>query len=1172
MKKYKLINTVSGWAVFVIAAVTYLLTIEPTASFWDCGEFISSAYKLEVGHPPGAPFFMLVGNLFTQFTSDPAQVAKMVNSMSALLSAFTILFLFWTITHLTRKLVMGENKDELSLGQTIAVIGSGLVGALVYTFSDTFWFSAVEGEVYAFSSMLTALVFWLILKWEGNAEKTDSDKWIVLIAYIMGLSIGVHLLNLLCIPAIVMVYYYKKTENPSWKGALLSLLLSFGLIVVLMYGIIPGFTKVGGWFELFFVNTLGMSYDTGVAAYLVFLVGSIVWALFESISPKGDIKRARIAFLLSVGLSGILFIGDSIWLWLVLIGAALYLVFSKNRLNVKFLNLTMSSLLVILIGFSAYAIIPIRSSANPPLDLNSPEDVFSLGRMLNREQYGETPLFYGTTFASQVERDNEGNAIVTKERKSYSRALKTAPDQKDRYVETKSPTYKYTNTMLFPRMHTHRAEPGYRDHIQGYENWGGITDRDKTPGFIQNLQFLFSYQINYMYWRYFMWNFSGRQNDIQGDGGLTKGNWMTGIKFIDDAVLGLGPQENIAPEVADNKGHNKYFLLPLLLGIAGIFFQLSRRKVKKTYDEKNKAWEVEKEPLLHSSGFQSFSIVFLLFFMTGLAIVLYLNQTPYEPRERDYAYAGSFYAFAIWVGMGVAGISRYLRKYIKNTTLTAALVSAACLLVPVLMAAQNWDDHDRSGRTLARDTAMNYLSCVEPNGIIFTNGDNDTYPLWYVQETEGFRTDVRVSNLSFLQTEWYVDQMMRQAYQSAPLPIKWEREKYWGDASPAYVLTRNEIEDVLKRNNIPPVSYGQYFDVNAYKDSIPLKETWENLRVGKNRLANPFGINWQIIPSKRLYLNVDTTAVDWAGFNSKPADKMFISLDGKSAIGLQELMIFDMLSNINDENWKRPIYFATTVDRNLYMNLQNSNFSLTGLAYQVVPGIPQSDAVNTEKTFDNMVNKFRWGGLEKNQNIYLDETSRRMISTFRLYFNRLIDALIAEGKNDKAIAALDKATTMMPDKVVPYSNDGVMFADAYFRLGETQKGQALMSEIETRLQANLAWYDRLTPKQSANTMIDIYYNVGSLLAIASVYKDVDKAKYQKYVDDLLQRAQNYYAQGLTYVGDIILKDITDKSIRGYYLAENDTVQQASEEANMQKTMKLMQQFSPRLLEQYNKAQ
>lgn len=1151
MRSYKFINNVTGWAVFIIAATVYLLTIESSASFWDCGEFISAAYKLEVGHPPGAPIFMLVANLFTQFASDPSQVAVMVNGMSALLSALTILFLFWTITHLTRKLVISESKEKLSTGQLIAVIGSGLVGALIYTFSDTFWFSAVEGEVYAFSSMLTALVFWLILKWEDNAHKADSDKWIVLIAYIMGLSIGVHLLNLLAIPAIVMVYYYKKAENPNWKNGLISLFISFGLIAILMFGIIPGFTKVGGWFELFFVNTLGMSYNTGFVVYLALLFATTVWGVVETLAAKPDMGRIKISFTLSLALFGVLFIGGNALLWAALIAVAIYFVFIKDSLNPRFVNLTMSSLLVIFIGFSAYAIIPIRSAANPPLDLNSPEDVFSLGSYLNREQYGDTPLIYGTTYASQVERDSEGRAIVAKEKKSYSRIVKTSEDQKDKYEVNTIPKYKYTNSMLFPRMYSHSSSPGYGNHIRGYENWGGVTDRNSMPTFLDNMKYLINYQVNFMYWRYFMWNFSGRQNDIQSDGGMTKGNWITGIKFFDDKVLGLGPQDNIAPEIADNKGHNKYYMLPFLLGLIGIAYQLNLRR----------------------KGQQSFSVVFLLFFMTGLAIVLYLNQTPYEPRERDYAYAGSFYAYAIWAGMGVAGISRFLRQYIKNTTLAASLVSLAALLVPIQMASQNWDDHDRSGRTLARDTGMNYLSSVEPNAILFTNGDNDTYPLWYVQETEGFRTDVRVTNLSFMQTEWYVDQMLKTAYESEPLPIQWDRDKYSGDAgSAAFVITKQEIENVLKQNNVPAFSYNQYFDTSAYKDNISLKEVLEKLKTGNYKPSNPFNTGeTQVIPGNKLYLNLDSAKIDWKSFNSKPAETMTINLGDKSAVYRQELMLMELLSNLNDDDWKRPIYFATTVDPNLYLNLKNTNFSLTGLAYQVVPGTPLNDGVNLEKAYDNMMNKFRWGGLEENPDIYLDETSRRMISTFRLYFSQLIEALVDAGENEKAIAALDKATTVMPASAVPYGNDGILFARAYYHLGETEKAQKLMGEIEERLHANLDWYDRLTPRQISSTMYDIYYNIHSMLLISTIYQDYDADKYQTITNDLLQRSEVYYLMGAGTLGDEILKDVANNSIRSLYSSAEDSTQEEAAKESLQHTMQIMQQYSPRLFEQFSKA-
>ncbi len=1151
MIKYKLINNIAGWAVFAVAAAVYLLTIEPTASFWDCGEFITQAYKLEVGHPPGAPIFMLVGNFFSQLAQDPSQVAKMVNSMSALLSAFTILFLFWTITHLTHKLVLKQGESELTLGQTIAVIGSGLVGALVYTFSDTFWFSAVEGEVYAFSSMLTALVFWLILKWEDNAHKPHSDKWLVLIAYVMGLSIGVHLLNLLCIPAIVLVYYFKKNDNPNWKGILWSLLSSFGLIIVLMWGIIPGFTKVGGWFELFFVNTLGLPYNSGVFVYIALLVISIAWGLFETLSGKGQESRARTALFISLGLTGILFIGSSGWLWVILIASGAYLVFKYKKLNTRIINLSMTCLMVILVGFSAYALIPIRSSANPPLDLNSPEDIFSLGSMLNREQYGQTPLLHGTTYASKIVRDPNGAALTKGERTSYRQIVKDSPDQKDWYEKVTSPIYQYSHTMLLPRMHSTTNNPSFGNHIIGYERWGDVTDRNQKPTLWQNLKFFFNYQVNFMYWRYFMWNFSGRQNDIQADGGITSGNWITGIPFFDEHVLGLGPQDEIAPDIANNKGRNKYYMLPLLLGIIGILYQLR----------------------LKERGQQSFLVVFMLFFMTGLAIILYLNQTPFEPRERDYAYAGSFYAFSIWVGMGVAGVSLFLRKYLKKTALATGLATVACLFVPLQMASENWDDHDRSGRTLARDTGMNYLVGIGENGILFTNGDNDTYPLWYVQETEGFRTDVRVTNLSFLQTEWYVDQLLRPAYESDPLPIQWSRQEYSGEAgSAAFIITRQEIEEVLRQNNIPPVSYGSYFDVSAYKDTIPLKETMERLRTGQYRPTNPFTTGQtQVIPSNLLRLDVDSAQVDWERLAAAPSNRMHINLQDKQAIYRQELMILEMLNNINQENWERDIHFATTITPSLYMNLQNTNFSLNGLSYQVVPGLPLHGGVNIEAAYDNMVNKFRWGGLEENPDLYFDETGRRMLSTFRLYFTQLVNALVNAGEHDKALTALDKVTGMIPDSAVSYGTDGLLFARAYYQLGEKDKAEALIETIKGRVNSNLDWFSRLNSIQLSNTMSDVIYNnINPMMLIVNIYQQHDKEQYSVMTDDLLQRARAFYGMGIPYLGDLILKEITDGSVQGYYsAAPDDSLHRATEEATMQKALGMMQQYSPRLLEQYN---
>ncbi|MDR3059037.1 MAG: DUF2723 domain-containing protein, partial [Prevotella sp.] len=731
MKKYNLINNIFGWFSFAIAAIVYLMTIEPTASFWDCGEFITSAYKLEVGHPPGAPFFMLTGKFFSLFASDPSQVAAMINSMSALLSALTILFLFWTITHLAKKLIYTDTQKEMSLGQLIAIIGSGLVGALTYTFTDTFWFSAVEGEVYAYSSMFTALVFWLILKWENRAGQPGADKWLVIIAYAMGLSIGVHLLNLLCIPAIVLVYYFKKAKDIDVKGTLVALAVSVLLIVILMYGIIPGFTKVGGWFEMLFVNSLGFSYNTGAFTYIILIIVSIIWALYETLSPKGNMKRAKIAVLITLALSGVTFIGSSILLWLVLIAATAAFLFFYKKIDLRFLNTTVLCLMVILVGYSSFALIPIRSVANTPMDQNSPENVFTLASYLNREQYGDRPLFYGKTYASTEKRDGASGRISPpeSEKKTYDKVVKKSPDQKDEYVVTGTiPTYGYTNTMLLPRMYSTEDR-----HLLGYQIWADIKDTSVQPTMFENLKFFFTYQLDFMYFRYFMWNFSGRQNDVQAVGNMSNGNWITGISFVDE-LLGRGPQDNLPPDIAENKGHNKYYMLPLILGILGIGFQLTRGR----------------------KGEQQFLITFMLFFMTGIAIIIYLNQQPFEPRERDYAYAGSFYAFCIWIGFGVAFLWRIFSKFLPSQV-AASLATGLSLFIPIQMAGQNWDDHDRSDRYTMRDFGMNYLRGCEPNSILFSMGDNDTFPLWYAQEVEGFRTDVRVCNLSYLQTDWYVD-------------------------------------------------------------------------------------------------------------------------------------------------------------------------------------------------------------------------------------------------------------------------------------------------------------------------------------------------------------------------------------------------------------------------------
>ena len=659
MKQYRTINNLVGWITFIIAATVYCLTIEPTASFWDCPEFITTGYKLEVGHPPGAPFFMLVANLFSQFASDVTTVAKMVNYMSALMSGACILFLFWSITHLVRKLVITD-ENNITKGQLITVMGSGLVGALVYTFSDTFWFSAVEGEVYAFSSLFTAVVFWLILKWEDVANQPHSDRWLILIAYLTGLSIGVHLLNLLCLPAIVLVYYYKKTPNATAKGSLLALLGSGVLVAAVLYGIVPGIVKVGGWFELLFVNGLGMSFNSGVVVYIILLAAALIWGVYESYTEKSRLRMA-ISFILTIALLGIPFYGhgvSSILIGVVVIAIlGIYLapqvqekIKEKWRISARTMNTALLCTMMIVIGYSSYALIVIRSTANTPMDQNSPEDIFTLGEYLGREQYGTRPLFYGPAFSSKVALDVKDGYCVPRQSQTgskYVRKEKTSPDEKDSYIELPGRIeYEYAQNMLFPRMYSSA-------HSSLYKQWVDIKGHDvpydqcgemvmvNVPNQWENIKFFFSYQLNFMYWRYFMWNFAGRQNDIQSSGEIEHGNWITGIPFIDNLLV--GNQELLPQDLKNNKGHNVFYCLPLLLGLIGLFWQA-----------------------YHSQrGIQQFWVVFFLFFMTGIAIVLYLNQTPAQPRERDYAYAGSFYAFAIWVGMGVAGIIRMLRDYCK---------------------------------------------------------------------------------------------------------------------------------------------------------------------------------------------------------------------------------------------------------------------------------------------------------------------------------------------------------------------------------------------------------------------------------------------------------------------------------------------------------------------------
>ena len=702
---FKKLNICMAWLVFVIAAIVYGLTIEPTARLWDCPEFIACGYKLEIGHPPGAPIFMLAANLFSQMASDPSHVALMVNLLSALLSAGCIFFLFLTITHLSEKLIVKSEEQDNAIAkyQVVTIEACGMVGALAYTFSDTFWFSAVEAEVYAFSSFLTALMFWLILKWENEMDKPGSTRWIVLIAYITGLSIGVHLLCLLCLPAMSFVVYFRRTKRVTWKGMLKTLIAGGLLVAAILYGLIPGVVKFGGWFELLFTNVLGCPYNTGLICYILLLTGTIIIAYYKA----------------------------------------------KRRI----VRLSLACLLMMLIGYSSYGVIFIRANAQTPMCENAPDNIFSLGSYLNREQYGKTPLFYGPTYCSEIDRVAEGEYLVPRQKEGQAVYRPVADSTKQEYeVVRHDIDYLYKNNMYFPRMHSSR-------HTKAYEDWmGGVEKKDGIPTTAENLRFFLSYQVNFMYWRYFLWNFVGRQNNIQGNGEVEHGNWITGFRWIDDWLLGCDTSK-LPSDLKDNKGRNVFYGLPLLLGLLGMLWQWRKG----------------------SKGKQQFLVVMLLFVMTGLAIVVYLNQTPLQPRERDYAYAGSFYAFAIWIGMGVGMISEKIRvKSAKYATALAILSAIACLLVPIQMASQTWDDHDRSGRYTCRDFGANYLNSMQREGhpIILTNGDNDTFPLWYNHEVEGVRTDTRVVNMEYLQTDWYIDQMKRQAYDSPPLPISLSHEDY----------------------------------------------------------------------------------------------------------------------------------------------------------------------------------------------------------------------------------------------------------------------------------------------------------------------------------------------------------------------------------------------------------
>ncbi len=1024
MKNHKLLNNLFGWLTFLIAAVTYTMSIEPTASFWDCGEFISTSYKLLVGHPPGAPFFMIVGRFFSLFAPSPGAVAVMINIMSALASAFTIMFLFWTITHLGRKIFMNEKNETW---RSWAVIAAGFIGALAYTFSDTFWFSAVEGEVYAMSSLFTALVFWAILKWEDVADEKYANRWLILIAYLMGLSIGVHLLNLLAIPAIVLVYYFKKFEV-NRNGIIKALAVSGVLLVGILYGIIPYIVKIASWFELVFVNGMGMPFNTGTAVYFILLLGGLVFGIHYTHK-----KQKVIANTILLGIT------------------------------------------VILIGYSSFAMIVIRSYANPTMDQNSPEDVFAMMSYLNREQYGDRPLFVGQYYNSPIDR--------AKSQAKQGEPVRIKKDGKYEIVDHK-PEYVFNDktTTIFPRMYSREGR-----HIEQYKAWAGdskankvrVTDQDtgqtetvSLPTFGENLRFFFSYQVNYMYFRYFMWNFAGRQNDIQGNGEAHKGNWISGISFIDN--WRLGDQSKLPDMYKNNPGRNKYYMLPLLLGILGLLFQYNSGK----------------------KGKQGFWIVMLLFFLTGLAIVIYLNQTPLQPRERDYAYAGSFYAFTIWIGLGVLYIIETLRKILPEKVAVIVAGTVTLIMVPGIMLAENWDDHNRSHRYVARDIAFNYLDSCEEDAIIFTNGDNDTFPLWYAQEVEGYRTDVRVCNLSYLQTDWYIDQMKRKAYESDPMPFSLTHDQY--------VTGTRDVVHLLQRVN----------------GRVDLREGVKFVASDNPKTKQIPGYEGRVeyLPAKQFYVPVDSLKAIQTGLVAdKNADLIVNEVDvdiNKEYILKNELMILDLISN-ND--WNRPIYFAVTVGQDNYANLEDY-FQLEGFAYRLVPiKTPSSNGqfgrVDTDKMYDRFMNQFRWGGFE-DPRVYLDENHQRMAMNIRNNMSRLANALLEEGQNKKAVDILDLASEKLPANRVPHNYFSIYLAEGYYKAKEDAKGDEILNDLATQCMQEINYFSSLEPKLQNTVSMDLQRSMAIYFEIA---KTAEKFSRTDLMDQFEKDYENTMS-GMNFLG------------------------------------------------------
>ena len=1024
---FKKLNNWIGWLAGIIATVVYFLTMEPTVSWWDCGEYISTSFKLQVGHPPGAPLFQMIGRFFTLFAGgDVTKAAMMINAMSAICSGLTIVFLFWSITMIARKIWMKEGEDAPWINK-IGVLLAAFVGAMAYTFTESFWFNAVEGEVYAMSSFFTAVTFWAILKWEMVADDPQSNRWIIFIAFLIGLSVGVHLLNLLCIPAFVYVVYFKKWKKTSFWGFVLAGVIAVALLWLINSFLIPQVVNLAGKTELFFVNSVGAPFNFGTIFYFVLITALIVWGLWYTTKRKKMVA-----------------------------------------------NIAILSLMFILIGYSSFFMLAIRANTNTPINENEPKDALSMLAYLNREQYGSWPLLYGPYYNAPITGANDGKPIYVKDKEAGRYVI---TDDKTSTV----PGYPSELKTLFPRMWSNQAK-----HVSMYESYRkdrrGVTQGNKVsvrnidgtvtvvnkPTFGQNLKFFINYQCNWMYWRYFMWNFVGRQNDMESQGGLDKGNWISGINFIDEARL--GDQRNI-PESMHNPGRTKYYVLPLILGLCGLFWLL-RKDLKQSW------------------------IVFLLFFMTGLAIIIYLNQTPYQPRERDYSYAGSFYAFAIWIGLGVLALIDWIERLTKRKSLiTTSLVGLMCFLaVPCLMASEGWEGHNRGGKTSAHDWAKNYLAQLPPNAVIFTRGDNDTFPLWYIQEVEGFRTDVRVVNYMLSAGYWYAHQMGRKVYDSERLPLTLSPSEYDNGV--------NESIRIYEEDNLK----GKY---------VELKEVINFIHNPKAVKYYTNGSSTHYLPVRTLKMTVDKEACLRNGIvpesmKDSIVDEIRWEVKDNNYLYKNALLLLDFFAT---NNWERPVYFTSFSDMASVLGIQEY-LHMEGLSYRFIP-VKAEDyyegigGVYREGSYDLLVNKAKWGSMNE-EGVVPDRESMRNMEFARQSYVRLARSLVSHHEYDSAIIVMDKFQEFFPNEKFPVELRTYQFPELYYQCGDSQKGDDFMTKLVNNACDKIEYYGNMKPKFASYYSDDIDENMSLLRQMQLVSKKYERTEMLSVINEKMKEYLNRY--------------------------------------------------------------